>query len=127
MPALLRQALTYGAVGGAVYAIDYASFALILAIAPAALLAANAVGRLVGALAGYLLHGRFTFPGAHRHHRTAPRYAALLGANLLVSSLLLLAATGWLALPPLAARLLVDALVIASAFAVSRAWVFARP
>jgi putative flippase GtrA len=124
---LLRQTATYGVVGLAVYAIDYALFAGVVAIAPAALLAANAAGRVGGALAGYLLHARFTFPGAHRHARALPRYLALFLTNLAGSSLLLLAATAWLALPALAARLLVDAVVIAASFAASRAWVYARP
>ena len=135
MPPLLRQLLTFGAVGGAVYGIDYALFAAVLVLAPAVwpgalppavLLAANASGRLGGAAAGYLLHGRYTFPGEHRHANAAPRYAALFLANLGASSLLLLGAAHWLALVPLAARLAVDALVIAGSFLASRAWVFAR-
>ena len=123
---LLRQLSVYGLVGLAVYAIDYLSFALAYGLAPGTPLAANAVGRIAGALAGYTLHGRFTFPGEHRHARALPRYVTLFLANLAGSSVLLGLALGHTALPPLAARLLVDAVVIATSFAVSRAWVYAR-
>lgn len=123
---LLRQTAIYGVVGLSVYAIDYSVFAALLAFSPASLVVANILGRLAGALAGYVLHGRYTFPGEHRHAAALPRYVLLLLANLCASSLLLLGAAAWLPLPTLIARLAVDALVIAASFLVSRAWVYAR-
>ncbi len=126
MLALLRQMATYVGVGGIVYVIDYALFALVVLAAPDMLLAANALGRIGGAAAGYFLHGRITFAGDHNHRRAGVRYALLFLANLAGSSLLLEFAVGWLSLPPLIARIGVDVVVIATSFTVARCWVFAR-
>ncbi|MGE3693091.1 MAG: GtrA family protein, partial [Novosphingobium sp.] len=87
---------------------------------------ANALGRIGGAAAGYVLHGRITFAGDHEHRRAGPRYLLLFLANLAGSSLLLELAVGRMGLPPLLARIGVDIVVIATSFTVARFWVFAK-
>lgn len=126
MSAMLRQMATYVSFGAMVYVIDFVLFALIVLAAPGLLLLANMLGKLGGASVGYLLHGKITFAGDYDNRRAGLRYVLLFLANLAGSSLLLELAVGELGLPPLLSRIVVDAVLIAASFLISRYWVFAR-
>ncbi len=125
---LIAQLLRYVLVGGVVYLCDLAVFALLLAAAPAAHLAANLAGRLAGAAVGFVLHRQFTFSWAQRDGRArqALAYASVLIANIAVSTFLLWLAVDRAGIDPLAARIMVDAVVIAAAFVAGRQFVY-RP
>lgn len=88
---LVPEAMRYGAVGLVVLAIDFTAYALVLAIAPRALVGANLVGKAAGAITGLMLHRSVTFRGrkAHGHTRQAASYLALLVFNAALSSALL--------------------------------------
>lgn len=122
----MHQAARYGLVGACVFAADLAVFWLVLHAAPPAYLAANAAGKIAGAGLGFVLHKRFTFGWRQKDRgaRQLVSYLCLLAANLALSSALLALLVGGLAVDKLVAKVLVDAVVIAIAFVVSRHWVY---
>lgn len=125
---LIDQLLRYGLVGLIVVASDFAAYAAVLWLSDQAYLAANGLGKAVGAGVGFVLHRRVTFTWSQRDH--APRqlgaYLAVFAFNVALSSTLLWALVGKLGLDAYFAKLAVDALVIALAFLLSRTWVY-RP
>lgn len=124
------QAVRYGMVGGVVYLADLAAFLLCFTLMNLDVLAANAVGRIAGALTGLVLHDRFTFTGPKGRSgiSRALRYGALLLTNILVSSALIGAVTRLADLPQVAVRIGVDVVVIVASFFISRSLIFSsRP
>lgn len=125
---IVAQALRYGAVGLVVLAADFAVYSAILFAAPAHFLAANLAGKATGAALGFVLHRTVTFRWAQRDPaaRQFLSYLAVLGFNLILSSLLL-----WLAIDrfdanPYLAKLAVDVVIVGTAFLLSRLWVYRR-
>ena len=122
----MHQAARYGLVGACVFTTDLAVFWLILQVAPPAYLAANAAGKVAGAALGFVLHKRFTFGWQQkdRGSRQLVAYLCLFAANLALSSAMLALLVAGLAVHKLVAKVLVDAVVIAIAFVVSRHWIY---
>ncbi len=122
----MHQAVRYGLVGGCVFAADLAVYWTTLQIAPPAYLVANAAGKIAGALLGFALHKRFTFIWQQKDcgSRQLISYLCLFLANLALSSALLSLLVAGFGVHNLLAKILVDAVVIATSFVVSRHWVY---
>ena len=122
----MHQAARYGLVGACVFATDLGVFWVVLQAAPPAYLAANVAGKIAGAGLGFVLHRRFTFGWQQkdRGSRQLVSYLCLFAANLALSSALLALLVCGFAVHKLVAKVLVDAVVIATSFVVSRYWVY---
>jgi putative flippase GtrA len=116
----------FGLVGIFVVALDYALFASLLWAMPGSHLLANIVGKVAGAILGFILHKYITFVGEQRDGtwRQATAYAILFAFNLMMSTGLLWLLVDYLHLNAYWARLFVDLLVIISSFTGSRLWVY---
>ena len=125
---LVDQLLRYGFVGVLVLASDFAAYAALLWLSDGVYLAANVLGKAVGAGVGFVLHRRVTFTWRQRDRAASQlgAYLAVFAFNLVLSSALLWALVGRLGLDAYVAKLAVDALVIGLAFVLSRTWVY-RP
>jgi len=125
---IVAQAVRYVAVGLAVLAADFAIYSAILLAAPERFLAANLAGKVVGAALGFVLHRTVTFRWAQRDPATRQllSYLAVLGFNLLLSSLLLWLAIDRLGANPYLVKLAVDIVIVGTAFLLSRLWVYRR-
>lgn len=123
---VLHQSARYGLVGLCVVAADFLVYVAGLALAPGAYLTSNLCGKTVGALLGFVLHKRFTFSWRQKHSsgRQLASYLALFASNLAMSSILLWLLAVRLEIHPIAAKLLVDGIVIATSFFVSRLWIY---
>jgi putative flippase GtrA len=127
-PGLLRQIGRFGLVGLCVVALDYAIFAASLWAVTSNYLAANAGGKVAGAVAGFILHKHISFAGQQRDKAgvQALSYAALFGFNLILSTGLLWMLVDHWHLNAYASRLFVDALVIVTSFTGSKLWVYRK-
>lgn len=125
---IVAQALRYAAVGLVVLAADFAVYSTILFAAPGHFVAANLAGKLVGAALGFVLHRVVTFRWTQRDTATRQllSYFAVLGFNLLLSSLLLWLAIDRFGANPYLAKLAVDIVIVGTAFLLSRLWVYRR-
>ncbi|HEX8580273.1 MAG TPA: GtrA family protein [Allosphingosinicella sp.] len=126
--ALLAQLLRYAFVGAVLSGLSTLTYllpALLLGVPP---LIANFLSYVVAVSAGYVLHGRVSFPGHDRNMRPAMRRGRFFLVSLLslaLNSLFVWVFTGWLGLSPwypLPAMLCVTPLVT---FYLNRKWVFA--
>jgi putative flippase GtrA len=118
----IGELLRYSAVGIGLAAIEYILYFVIARAWPDTVMAANLVARLVAGIAGFVGHARFTFGGSACPASNALRYGALLVANTLAASLLLITLLPLLGL--LFAKLASDGITIAAAYLVSRYLVF---
>ena len=120
--------LRYGAVGLVVLAADFATFAALVGIMPTAYLFANLAGKIVGAATGFVLHKYFTFSWSQKHQsgKQLISYTGLMVFNLAQSTLLLWLLVAQLGCDKLIAKIMVDLVVIATSFVVSRFWIY-RP
>lgn len=122
----MYQAVRYGLVGACVFAADLTVYWVTLQIAPPTYLAANVAGKTAGAVLGFALHKWFTFGWQQKDRglRQLVSYLCLFLANLVLSSALLWLLVAGLGVHNLLAKVLVDAVVIATSFVVSRQWVY---
>lgn len=122
------QVVRYGAVGLCAAAADFLIYLALLAVLPGAYVTANAGGKATGATLGFFLHKRVTFAWDQRDGtaRQMISYVSLFMANLALSSALLGMLIGGLHVGQVAAKIIVDAVVIAVSFIVSRTIVY-RP
>ena len=74
----------------------------------------------------YLLHRRYSFDSDAPHIQALPRYMAVQGMALVLAALFSYLVHGVLAVPTMAASLLVIALTSGVNFMVLRSWAFAR-
>ena len=125
---VMHQMMRYGIVGGVVYLSDFAVFAAILWFMPDAYLLANVIGKVTGALVGFVLHRHFTFSWEQKDKasRQAISYLLLLAANLAISSLLMWLLVDSVGANAFIAKIFVDVVVIAVSFVAGRRWVY-RP
>ena len=125
---IVAQAARYVGVGLVVLAFDFAVYSAVLLGAPGRFLAANLAGKAGGAALGFVLHRTITFRWEQRDPaaRQVLSYLAVLGFNLLLSSLLLWLAIDRLGANPYVAKLAVDVVIVGSAFLLSRLWVYRR-
>lgn len=120
------QASRYLQSGLVVYALDLTTFSLLNWIAPEYFSYWTVTGRLVGAAAGFILHHYYSFAG-EKVQSTAQsvwRYILLLTANAALSVILLNAAVEQWQCDAAWARPVIDILIIALAFVISKFWVF---
>ncbi len=122
----MHQMMRYGMVGGVVYISDFAAFAAMFLLFPNAYLHANIVGKVTGAVIGFVLHRHFTFSWQHKDKagRQAISYLILFAANVAMSSLLMWLLVDRAGVDAYLAKLFVDAIVIVTAFSASRLWVY---
>jgi putative flippase GtrA len=123
---MLRQTRHFVAVGIVQWAADWATLVGLSALgAPVA--PANIAGRIVGAMLGFWLNGRFTFArdGSTLGWPQLARYIVLWCANTVISTLAIAAIKGhadlygaWLAKP------LIEGALALATFLVSRHWVY---
>ncbi len=122
------HAMRYIMVGGIVLGLDFLTYLAVLAGFPHDYLWANFSGKAVGAIAGFVLHRTITFRWRQRDPmvRQAFSYLAVFCGNLLMSSTLLWVMANFLGVNLILAKVFVDAIVISTAFLLSRFWVY-RP
>lgn len=126
---VLRHASLFLVAGLAQVAVDWAVFAALHA-AFGWTIAANVAGRVAGALVGFALNGGVTFAdadGTRLGGRRFSRFAVLWLAMTATSSLALVAARSAFGDDALyLAKLVIEGVLAAISFVVSRHWVFTR-
>lgn len=125
---LTGEITRYLIVGGGTYLADFIVYLMIITLSPALYLQGNVVGRLAGALLGFMLHKHWTFGGEHVRSTNvqALSYALLLLFNIGFSSVLLISLQTLLpGLGPVLARIITDVVVIGFTFVCSR-YIFRR-
>ncbi len=125
--ALLRQAVSYGVVGGLQLLADWAWFVALTALG-LGVVPANLVARVAGAMLGFWLNGRFTFASEGRPSLGGARFARFVAAWIPITALstlgvhLLDAQQGlwaaWLGKP------LLDAALAGLGFVLARYWIY---
>jgi putative flippase GtrA len=126
--ALLRDAYAYTLAGAFGTVLHYIVFIVLTTHTPPANAIDTALAATAGALAGaalnYLLSHRHVFRSQSPHRRTAPRFALVAAATLVLNGLIVgaLSAAG---AEPLPAQLAASAVTLASGFLVNRQWSFA--
>ncbi|HLI31945.1 MAG TPA: GtrA family protein [Solirubrobacteraceae bacterium] len=90
-------------------------------------LLASAIGFVVGAVNGYLLNRRFTFPEHRADALTPLRWMIVQGCGLGLDEALLLAFVDGLRLDKLLAQVLAIGIVVLLTFAANRTWTFRMP
>lgn len=118
-----RTGLRYLIAGGLLFLLDYAVTWLLFAILGCPLEIAQWSGRLAGTLAGYRLHRRFTFRARGGAARPL-RYWAVAAALWLLSPLVLAAALSIVPGSLLGAKILTEAVLVASSYLALRHFVF---
>jgi putative flippase GtrA len=124
---MVRQGVTFLAVGALLVVIDWGVFVGLSALGVPSI-PANVCGRLAGALLGFFLNGSFTFRGDQGARLGRHRFARFVTAWVVLTafSTVLVAGTAqWLGLHwAWAAKPVVEALMAIISFLVSRQWVF---
>ena len=102
------------------------SFVVIVFISPTAYLQANIVAKILGAMAGFLLHKYVSFSWMQRDRtgRQVFFFILLLLGNLCLSTLLLYIGALLLGLPEIMAKIVADIVVIATTFILGRILIF---
>lgn len=121
----VRQFCWYLAIGCGVFAVDFGLFMLLAQGLGLTVWLANMAAKIAGGVLSFLMHRRITFSAAAPTDWKAPamRYAMALVFNLMVFGLAFDAILGQLPYVPVA-RLMVDALCIATTFAILKFLVF---
>lgn len=124
---LARQGVPYAIFGIGVLVVDWATFVL-LSWLGLVVPVANIAGRVVGAVMGFLLNGRYTFATAGRAMLGSRQLLRYFVTWVVLTSLSTLAVTAlaseqWLWLAWLA-KPVIDATLAATAFIVSKYWIF---
>jgi len=124
---LARQGVPYAIFGVGVLFVDWGTFVLLSWLGLAVPMA-NIAGRVVGAVLGFLLNGRYTFATAGKAMlggRQLLRYFVTWGVLTVLSTLAVtaLAREQWLWLAWLA-KPVIDATLAGTAFIVSKYWIF---
>ena len=120
------QFLSFAAVGAVGTAAHYATLiaGVTLGLGP---VIASALGCTVGAAVNYVLNYHVTFRSSLAHTQSAPRFAAIAAASLLLNTLLMAVGVDQLGLHYLVAQILATGIVLCSNFALSRFWAFSEP
>ncbi len=117
--------LRYVLVGGLGTSINYASFAVLLRIAPYP--AAAAAAYLIGTLAAYALNRRWTFGISDHRSRYLLRYVTVQLAGMAATVAVLSGLVEILGVPVLLGQLLAIAAGTLTTFQLNRRWSFAEP
>lgn len=125
---LILEIQKYGLVGIVVYSFDYSIYFFIVSISYEHYLLANILGKVSGALLGFYLHRKWTFKkGNYRFnsHSQFIKYIVLFGFNIVFSSILLFVAESYSYILDIRiSRILIDVLIITTAFLVSKLLIF---
>ena len=123
---LRQQATRYLVVGLFVVAVDYLAYVLMTHFFPSTYIAANILGKTVGAFSGFFLHKHYTFAG--QQDKSTPTqmvlYVALYFGNMTLSSFLIYLGVTLFSCNELLAKIVADAAVIACSFLLNRLLVF---
>ncbi|MDX3909139.1 MAG: GtrA family protein [Sphingobium sp.] len=125
--ALFWQLMRYGLTGVTVTAIQAAIYWTLAALAHVDPQLANVAGYLVAVVAGYVLHGAFTFRDQGRADRDAARairFVAVSLVSLAINAMwvwLCVSRMGWAEWTPVPAMMLLTPAIV---FVLNRQWVF---
>lgn len=122
--ALVARLLRYNLVQVVAYGVDLGAFLALFQLASVPALLSNVAGKLAAGFLAFALHRRFTFRSEGHAGGEALRYFLLLGANIPLSSGLLLLAE--LVLPTTAAKVAADVVGVLFTFALVQFLVFRR-
>lgn len=126
-PLLMRQVLSYGAVGFIQIGLDWLTFVALtfLGLPPSP---ANVCGRVLGATAGYLLNGKWTFASSGKStlsRRALMRFLASWALTTALSTLIVSMVDqshglhwAWIVKP------FADAMLAALGFTISKFWIY---
>lgn len=117
------QFLSFATVGAVGTAAHYATLiaGVSLGLGP---VTASAIGCTVGAAVNYVLNYHVTFRSSLAHIQSAPRFALIAAASLLLNTVLMAVGVDRLGLHYLVAQVLATGIVLCSNFALSRIWAF---
>jgi putative flippase GtrA len=122
--ALLAQFLRFALVGVSNTLLTLAVYALLVKGIGVWYLLASAIGFAAGAVNGYLLNRRFTFPEHRADVLTPLRWTIVQGCGLGVDEALLYAFVNALHLDKLIAQVVAIGIVVVLTFAANRTWTF---
>ena len=123
-PSHLLQFIHYAGAGAIGTGVHYATLIALVQGGLARPVIGSTLGALAGALVNYLLNYHFTFASQRRHARTAPRFAAISAAGIVLNAAVL---AGVLALAGphyVVAQLVATGVVLVAGFQANRAWTF---
>ena len=124
---LVGQFLRFALVGVSNTLLTLAVYTLLVRGLAVWYLLASAIGFVVGAVNGYLLNRRFTFPEHRADALTPLRWTIVQGCGLGLDEALLFAFVDGLRLDKLLAQVLAIGIVVLLTFAANRTWTFRMP
>jgi len=119
------QFLSFATVGALGTAAHYATLIAGVSLGLGAVIA-SAIGCTVGAAVNYVLNYHLTFRSRLAHRHSAPRFALIAVASLLLNTLLMAVGVDQLGLHYLVAQVVATGVVLCSNFALSRIWAFSE-
>jgi putative flippase GtrA len=122
----LRQFLTFGAVGVAATAIQYAVLIICVELLGLRPTLSSGIGFTLSAAANYQLNHRLTFRSSRPHRSAAMRFALVAAIALLLNVFVMDALTAHWHAPYLLAQIAATALVFLWTFGASAGWTFAH-
>lgn len=125
MSRLTRQFSSFAGVGAVATMAHYLTLLALVEGGVAHPAPASAAGAALGALVSYVLNYRVTFAAQSPHRKTLPRFLAIAGVAMILNFVLMHGLVAWLALPYLAAQVVVSGVVLLLTFGANRNWTFA--
>lgn len=124
LKSVVRQFIRFTGVGAIGTGVHYLTLIVLVQGAAAPPVPASVAGFVLGALTNYFLNYRYTFNSNHRHREAMTRFFVVALAGLVLNTLVMQLATGWLALHYLIAQVLATGMVLVWNFTGNRMWTF---
>jgi putative flippase GtrA len=121
---LLRQFLSFTAVGAVGTAAHYSTLIALVQLVHVHPVPSSAVGFTVGALVNYSLNYRVTFRSTKLHWDSMPKFFLVAIVGLALNTGIMALLTGPLAMHYLVAQIIATATVLAWTFTANRLWTF---
>lgn len=121
---LLRQFLTFAAVGVAAAVVHYGILILLVELAGVLPVIATLWGFLAGAAVSYVLNRRYTFRSDRPHRAAAPRFLAVSTGGFVLNGLVMLLLNEYWGVPYLIAQVIATLIVLFWNFSANRWWTF---
>lgn len=125
-PAALLRFAGYACVGATGTAAQYAVLSALVFLDLSGAVVASCIGAIAGAIVNYILNYRFTFKASATHGRSAPRFALVAAAGIVLNGALMNGLTGHLNVSWLPAQIVTTACVLLLTYTASAMWTF-RP
>lgn len=123
-PAALLRFAGYACVGATGTAAQYAVLTALVFLDLSGAVVASCLGAIVGAFVNYILNYRFTFKASGGHRRSAPRFAVVAAAGVVLNGALMNVLTGHLNVSWLPAQIATTACVLLLTYTASSLWTF---